>query len=305
MQQFIIAITRAYPELEIKEAILTDWSGQNNDVLLVNGELVFRFPKYQFGVDLIENEVGVLGWIRPKITLPIPNPHYRHASTVGNSFIAYPLLPGKSLSHERLNVLDDPTQQHIADQLANYLRELHALPVDFEMVNVEQMKKVLHNLFDIPIAALDFEVPTNNGPLVIRGMYDSFRRYLYPHMCENARTAMTVHFEHYFNTPALHQFEPTWCHGDFGGENILFDGENVSGIIDFSFTGIGDPAIDIAAISTYGDRFFSKLLASYPAANAMLGRAKFYRGIFALEEALHGILHNDPAAFEAGIADYR
>lgn len=297
-------IQQAFPDYAIHNIAQTVWSGQNNDVILVNGDTVFRFPKYQFGVDLIESEVRVLNYLRPHITLAIPEPRFHHVDQLGNSFIGFPLLPGSPLTHERLHALDDNTQQRIADQLANYLCEIHTLPVDLEMFDISLMQKVLHQLFDIPIADLDFEQPVNDGYIVARGMFDSFQRYVYPHIREDARAAMTAHFEAYFNRPDLYNFEPSWRHGDFGGENILFDGENVSGLIDFNFTGVGDPALDIAAISMYGERFFEKLLKSYPEANVMWERAEFYRGIFIMEEALHGILHNDPIAFQNGIEGY-
>jgi aminoglycoside 2''-phosphotransferase len=36
----------------------------------------------------------------------------------------------------------------------------------------------------------------------------------------------------------------------------------------------------------------------------MLPRIRFYRGIFALEEALFGVENDDPQAFQAGMARY-
>jgi aminoglycoside 2''-phosphotransferase len=36
----------------------------------------------------------------------------------------------------------------------------------------------------------------------------------------------------------------------------------------------------------------------------MLARARFYRGTFALEEALHGFKNNDREAFESGMEQY-
>ena len=36
----------------------------------------------------------------------------------------------------------------------------------------------------------------------------------------------------------------------------------------------------------------------------MMERAKFYKGTFALYEALHGIKNNDRPAFESGIAAF-
>jgi aminoglycoside 2''-phosphotransferase len=67
---------------------------------------------------------------------------------------------------------------------------------------------------------------------------------------------------------------------------------------------LGDPALDLAAVSGYGSPFFNQVCVAYGIDQAMLERARFYRGTYALQEALHGIKHNDHAAFQSGIAKY-
>ena len=42
----------------------------------------------------------------------------------------------------------------------------------------------------------------------------------------------------------------------------------------------------------------------YPGSEKLLPHIHFYRGIFALEEALFGIENDDREAFQAGIAQY-
>jgi aminoglycoside 2''-phosphotransferase len=123
-------------------------------------------------------------------------------------------------------------------------------------------------------------------------------------MQPEARRSMRKHFEDYFNTPGLHVYEPAIVHGDFGGSNILFDSDKITGIIDFSFAGLGDPAQDVAAVSTYGEAFFARICRYYPGMESLLDRANFYRGTFALQEALHGFLNNDQEAFASGMKEY-
>jgi aminoglycoside 2''-phosphotransferase len=114
------------------------------------------------------------------------------------------------------------------------------------------------------------------------------------------------HFEAFLNEPRVHTFKPALRHGDFGPSNILYDAgaRVIGGIIDFSSAGLGDPAADIAAGSCYGASFFERLRGAYPQVESVLERARFYRGTFALQEALHGALNNDREAFESGIAGY-
>jgi aminoglycoside phosphotransferase (APT) family kinase protein len=58
--------------------------------------------------------------------------------------------------------------------------------------------------------------------------------------------------------PALQNFPIALRHGDFGTGNVLYDPHSLdlTGVIDFGFSGLGNPAIDIAALSTLGDTFY-------------------------------------------------
>ena len=123
-------------------------------------------------------------------------------------------------------------------------------------------------------------------------------------MRPEARIPVKKHFEDYFNESSLQEYKPVMIHGDFGGSNILFDSDRISGIIDFSFARLDDPARDIAAVSTYGEAFFAWIRRHYPNIDPLLERAKFYRGTFALQEALHGFRNQDREAFESGMEDY-
>ena len=114
------------------------------------------------------------------------------------------------------------------------------------------------------------------------------------------------HFEAFLNKPELFNYKPCLRHGDFGPGNILHDpqAQTINGIIDFDDIGKGDPAVDLAAVTFFGARFVERFYSVYPEVEAMQGRIQFYKGTFALQEALHGIKHNDCQAFESGMAEY-
>jgi len=65
-----------------------------------------------------------------------------------------------------------------------------------------------------------------------------------------------------------------------------------------------DPAVDLAAPSTLGGGILDAVARTYPVTPALRDRAAFYRGTFALQEALFGVENHDDAAFRAGIAEY-
>ncbi len=73
---------------------------------------------------------------------------------------------------------------------------------------------------------------------------------------------------------------------------------------EFSSVCYSNPALDIAALSTYGEPFFSHFCNFYTVNESNLNRAKFYRDIFALEEAFYGWKNNDKNAFERGMELY-
>ena len=53
--------------MRIERLRLND-DGQNNDVLIVNDDLIFRFPRDEEGIDKLETEVALLGRLRPFVT---------------------------------------------------------------------------------------------------------------------------------------------------------------------------------------------------------------------------------------------
>lgn len=129
-------------------------------------------------------------------------------------------------------------------------------------------------------------------------------------MRPDAREWVVRHFEDFLADERNCNYTPALIHGDFGPSNILYDArtENISGIIDFSSAGWGDPAVDFAAIScatSYGEEFLQRFATVYHGIDAVLTRASFYAGTFALQEALYGIEDDDPESFDSGIAEYR
>jgi len=281
-------IRRAYPELAINSVEPHNHEGQFNNLLIINDELIFRFPRYVDGVASILKEIRVLSRIQGCTTLPIPNPIYSSQETdrVGEVFMGYPCLPGETLWQPVFTQIED---ERIIDrwgeQLAGFLRELHAIP-----------SQTIGNNF-----------PLQDGLAEWKNLYADIRKHLFAFMRPEARDEVSFHFEDFLKNPALHSYQPALRHGDFGFGNILYDPQtmNISGVIDFGFVGLGDPAIDFASASVLGEKIFKRICQAYPNSHSMLERARFYRGTYALQEALHGLRKDDQEAFESGIEPYR
>lgn len=272
--------------------------GQYHDVVVINHEWIFRFPRHRQGVERLAAEGRLLEALRGRLPLPVPDPTYMRLDppVPGLAFMGYRRLAGEPFEREALEkVSGEWIRDDLASQLARFLRSLHAIP------------------------PTEIFPGASNGAPQLRtadrrdewaAMYGVVREKLYPAMRVDARKSISAHFEAYLDNPRLHNFEPRLRHGDFGGSNILWDPTKgaITGVVDFSFCGMGDPAADLASIATLGEDFFSRITPRYEADDArlaeLMARARFYRGTFALQEALDGLRDGDQEAYRRGIESY-
>ncbi|HEY8292942.1 MAG TPA: aminoglycoside phosphotransferase family protein [Thermomicrobiales bacterium] len=283
---YIASIHAAYPALRIERMRLND-EGQYNDILIVNDDLIFRFPRHDEGIERLEKEIALLDRIWPVLPLPVPEPTYRRfvPRAVGQVFAGYRMLPGEPLWRETAAAITDPiVVRRLAMQLAAFLCDLHGIPTD--------------HVADV--------LPTADWHQLWAGLEEEMRTALFPHLPAAAQEQITARFSTFLDDPRNFTFTPTVIHGDFGSGNLLWDARTgaMTAVIDFDSVGLGDPALDVAALLTYGEPFLRQGLAAYPAMEAMLPRARFYLSTFMLQEALYGIEHDDPDAVERGLAPY-
>jgi aminoglycoside 2''-phosphotransferase len=280
------SIRSVYPDLRIASVEFND-DGQNNDVLVVNDELIFRFPKYAGALQRLEIETAILTGIQGRVSLPVPAPTFVNigGQAVGEAFMGYHKLAGEPLWRETFRAIDDDeTLEGLASQLGRFLKELHS----------------------IPAASIGCELPALDTDHKCADLYARIREKLFPYMRPDAREWTERHFETFLNVKA--RFDLVIKHGDFGTSNILFDPRQrmICGVIDFGGSGLGDPAYDLAGLlSCYGEAFVRRCWKVYPEIESFMDRVRFYQGTFALVEALFGIENGDPAAFESGIEKYR
>jgi aminoglycoside 2''-phosphotransferase len=288
-EAYIRNIQTAYPDFEVATATLND-QGQNNDVLVVNGAFIFRFPKYPTPqvIAQLRRETAILRGIQGRVPLEVPNPTYVQldAESPGKTFVGYRKVPGEPLWRDTFHALRADVQDQLAMQLGRFLGALHGIPA----------RDVVGS--DLPIADTREEW---------RDIYHRIREKLFIYMRPTARDEVRAHFETFLDDASRWEREPVLKHGDFGPSNILFDPEQgkIKGIIDFGGAGLGDPAYDFAGLlSGYGETFVQQCTDVYPDMRTFTDRVHFYRGTFALLEALFGVENGDQAAFEAGIVSY-
>jgi aminoglycoside 2''-phosphotransferase len=280
-------IREVYPDVAVASGDLRLTRGQFNDVLFVEGTLVFRFPRSARAAAVLQAETALLRALQGRLPLAIPDPTHVGIDRQSQlAFMGYRLIPGVPLEPEALAAIDDEaTRGRLAVQLADFLRALHSVPVD----------------------ELEVALSVNDDRHAWERLYHRLQTEVFGFMRRDAREAVAQRFEAFLAQPSHFAYDPVLRHGDFGGSNILYDAARaISGVIDFGAAGVGDPAVDLAALSWYGEGFLAQFFTAYPelAAPSIQERARFYRSTHALQQALWALETGDEAEFADGIADY-
>jgi aminoglycoside 2''-phosphotransferase len=282
-------VREAYPDPLIETGDLHFTRGQFNDVLLVDSSLVFRFPRTARAATILQTETALLRALQGRLPLAIPDPIDVGVERQSQlpTFMGYRLISGEPLLPVTLSTIHDAaTLQRLADQLAGFLRALHGITIEH----------------------LEIVLPIHDTRDTWERMYDRLQSEVFASIRPDARAAVAGKFVAFLAEPSHFAYEPVLRHGDFGGSNILWDAatRQVRGVIDFGFAGVGDPAVDLAALSWYGDAFLHRVYSVYPelAAPTLQERARFYRSTHALQQALWALETGDEAAFADGIAGY-
>ncbi len=285
--QCLALLKRHLPELTFDEARPLPASGQFNHALSLDERWIVRFPKSAHVAADLDHELRILPRLQGLLPLGIPEPKFsaRDSASGLPLFMAYRMLPGQPLLRQRFAEIqhDDRVLERISIELAGFLRRLHA----------------------IPSATIGLEAQPHNTRDEWAQTYCDIRAKLFPRMRAEAQREVARQFEEALADPTLWDLETCLIHGDFGTGNILFHDGCISGIIDFSFCKVDDPAQDLGAmIASYGDDFAERVCWHYPGLRAHWRRAQFYCSAYALLQALYALRDGDQAEFEDGMRDY-
>jgi len=261
-------------------------SGQYNVIIVVNDKWVFRIPKFLKEIDVLRKQVKQLDFLYDKLTLPIPKFSYLNLETdvIGHAMVGYRIIKGEPLLQEKFYKIAD--QNFISKQLAFFLKSLHD-------IKTEDTKGL--------------SVPIVDNYKFWFEMYRDIDNLLFKYMRSDAIIKIKRDFDEYLSDPENQNFKPKLIHNDFGPTNILSDGNEITGIIDFDSLSFNDPAVDIASLIGkfgYGQDFVISMGKYYQDIDKLLERAKFYRSTFALQDAIFGVKNNDIKAFNSGMIDY-
>jgi len=202
-------------------------SGWDNTVYRVNDQYVFRFPRRQVAVELLDVELRLLPAIADRLPLPIPVPIMfgQPCDRYEWPFAGYRFLPGRTACRASM---DSAQRAEAAAPIAQFLAALHAIPAD-EATDLGVPFDTLGRLDPLKRAA---STQTNLDQLVRSGLIDDYAPWL-----QVADQLASIR-------PARGD---TLVHGDLYALHILVDANATPcGCIDWGDAHVGDPAVDLA-----------------------------------------------------------
>ena len=201
--------------------------GWDNIAYLADEAYVFRFPRREVAVPLLETEARVLPQIAARLPLPVPVPDLigKPSAAYPWPFAGYPFLEGRTACRANL---DAGQRMALAEPLGQFLAALHAVPVD-QMVALgvggdsigrldltTRVPRALEVLGRLPPAALGVD------PGVVRGIIEGSAS---------------------IRAPAAQVL----AHGDLYVRHLLVDEQaRLCGVIDWGDLHVGNPAVDLS-----------------------------------------------------------
>ena len=271
---YLVQIERHLPGID-PARLRVNPDGLANDVIIADERWVFRFAKNEHSRQDLARERAILALVGPRLSVPVPA-----VTPLGKDGVVYPLIQGAPLYRHDLLRLDGATQDAFAEQLAGFLRTLHA------------------------IAAADLTDYGLGSPLPGATRDEWLARFeraelaLAPYLWADQKAWLADLFTPLLDGRLDLAFDPVLIHNDLAPYHILVaphrSTPRIAGIIDFGVAGAGDPAADFAAlISTYGESFVRRMAPWYPGLADLLDRARLRAGYLEVEWVLKGLASND------------
>lgn len=216
--------------------------GWDNEIYLVNEHFIFRFPRRQIAVELIDRENAVLKALEHIRVLEIPKVLYvgKPTNDYPYAFHGYKMLPGTAACHLHLT---PQAREGSITVLATFLKQLHKMKTDGLQILID--KPHVYNRTDIPLAvnSLSDRVAKIYTQGLVKLNMQEFQNEL--------ATAISIKLPH------LHCL----IHGDLYSRHLLFNNNLLTGIIDWGDCGINSAAVDLAVIWSFypqscHDQFF-------------------------------------------------
>jgi aminoglycoside 2''-phosphotransferase len=228
-----------------------------SDLVVLNDEIVFQFSKHDWTLAYLENEIKANALISrySPVTLPA-------LERIDREAVKYSKISGEPLNRDKILSLGIADQNHIAEQLGVFLKQLHSIPVKTAKQG---------GLDDSPVGMTrDYWLAE----------YEEIQRKVFPYADEHTKSAIALLFKPLIEDEDFLSWLPALIHADLTPEHILYDdaAKKIVRITGFSQSGIGDPAYDVSFIIGFlGEAFMKRVARFYPGVDSnLIDRARFY-----------------------------
>lgn len=223
-------IATQFPELEPIE-LQPYGAGMDNAAFLANGRFIFRFPRREIAVPLLERETRILPLLVQRVPLSIPDPRF-----AGSPQGAFPWI---FAGYERIAgtpacsvALTDDDRSAVAPQLGAFLRALHDVdpaPLIASGLPADELGRLDHAR-RLPLARERFAMLEDAGAISQTQPFIALLERIAPSDAD--RGAAVVH-------------------GDFYARHVLVDDDHrLTGVIDWGDLHLGHPALDLMIAHT-------------------------------------------------------
>ena len=236
----------------------------DNQVVMLDNHLIFRFPRNEYVKNIHQNEEKLLNLAGKYVDLSIPN---YTLLTNDHSCVWYEAIAGIPMTVAIYQELPNDTKEYIQTQIADFLTQLHSIPLD-------ELGKIwyTHKKWGSEYFKNDFLTTCR-------------------HLFTDEEIDIVLNYINELNN--LDSSQKVLTHCDIQQKNIFIDDKltHLTWVIDFSDAIIADPALDFGRLSEYWEDFMNGVYKNYRWAkdDIFLDRALFYNkrlAIFMLTDAV-------------------
>ncbi|WP_263700904.1 aminoglycoside phosphotransferase family protein [Bacillus thuringiensis] len=271
-------IKEAFPNLSI-HSYKKNEEGWDNVAIIVNDELLFRFPRkqeYAMRIPVEKELCTLLSYSLHEIKVPQYHLLYRNDADAVPLCSYYRLIHGEPLKTDTVTKLEDKELKTIITQLAVFLATLHSIPLK---------------------QGTTLGFPVEKTLTYWKELQTKLNQYVTNSLTSFQKSALNRLFESFFTCIDTSTFQNTIIHADFTHHHILFDNQNkdISGIIDFGDAQIGDPAFDFAGLySDFGHEFTTSVYEQYSTLTSHHDPLLIHRitSFYQYSPLLHNMIYN-------------
>jgi aminoglycoside 2''-phosphotransferase len=213
------------------------------------GGQIIRVARHGVAARAIQREAAVLAQIATLLPLPVPHP-VCYAPPACPPFTIHDEVVGAVLTRERWESLAVEAREQVADNLASFLRTLHALPPEIGLAC---------GLARLDSAAIADSLRRGAAATIYRFLDRETRRRL-----DDALASWSI-------PSSIPGRGPSLLHCDIAPGHLLYDPgtDALAGVIDFGDLAVGDPARDfIYLYEDFGATLLAEVLSRYAGADA-------------------------------------